>query len=60
MYRSSDGGTSYSELGSVTASQTSYVDNTVASGQGYDYIVKAYDSSHVESSASNMTSVTIP
>ena len=60
VYRSSDGGTSYQELGSVTSSQTSYVDNTVASGQGYDYIVKAYDSSHVESSPSNQTSVTIP
>jgi hypothetical protein len=60
VYRSSNGGTSYQAMGSVAASQTSYVDNTVASGQGYDYIVKAYDSSHVESGASNMTSVTIP
>ena len=49
VYRSSNGGTSYQALGSVAASQTSYIDNTVASGQAYDYIVKAYDSSHVES-----------
>jgi hypothetical protein len=60
VYRSSNGGTSYQVMGSIAASQTTYVDNTVASGQGYDYIVKAYDSSHVESGASNMTSVTIP
>ncbi len=60
VYRSSNGGTSYQVMGSVAASQTSYVDNSVASGQGYDYIVKAYDSSHVESGASNMTSVTVP
>jgi fibronectin type 3 domain-containing protein len=60
VYRSSVGGNSYQELGSLTASQTSYVDSTVASGQAYDYVVKAFDSSRVESGPSNMTSVTIP
>ena len=60
VYRSSVGGNSYQELGSLTTSQTSYVDSTVASGQAYDYVVKAFDSSRVESGPSNMTSVTIP
>ncbi|MGA8731965.1 MAG: choice-of-anchor D domain-containing protein [Terracidiphilus sp.] len=60
VYRSSDGGNTYQELSSIAASQTSYMDSTVASGQAYDYVVKAFDSSHVESSPSNMTSVTIP
>ncbi len=60
VYRSANGGTSYQALGSVAASQTTYMDNTAAGGQSYDYIVKSFDSSHVESAASNMTSVTIP
>jgi fibronectin type 3 domain-containing protein len=40
--------------------QTTYVDSTVQSGMTYSYEVKSVDSSGVESSPSNVISVTIP
>lgn len=60
VYRSANGGTTYQQVGTTSASQTTYMDNTVASSQAYDYVVKSYDSSGNQSAASNMTSVTIP
>ncbi|MFZ0745071.1 MAG: choice-of-anchor D domain-containing protein [Terracidiphilus sp.] len=60
VYRSPDGGTTYQELSSIEASQTTYVDSSAASGQAYDYVVKSFDAYGTESAPSNMTSVTIP
>ncbi|HUN86508.1 MAG TPA: choice-of-anchor D domain-containing protein [Terracidiphilus sp.] len=60
IYRSPSGGTAYQQVGTTKASQTTYMDNTVAGSQTYDYVVKSYDSSGNESTPSNMTSVTIP
>ncbi|MFZ0745003.1 MAG: choice-of-anchor D domain-containing protein [Terracidiphilus sp.] len=60
VYRSPAGGTSYQQVSSIAATQTTYSDNSVASGQAYDYIVKSVDASGVESAPSNMTSVNIP
>ena len=60
VYRASGGSTSYQSIGSTPASQTTYVDNTVVSGQTYDYVVRSVDASGVQSSPSNMTAATIP
>lgn len=46
--------------GNSSLAQITYVDTTAASGQTYDYVVKAFDAAGIESTASNMTSVTIP
>jgi fibronectin type 3 domain-containing protein len=59
IYRST-GGSAYQLLNSSPDIQTTYTDNNVVSGQGYDYIVKSVDSSGVESSASNQAAATIP
>ena len=61
VYRSPDGGTSYQLVGSIDGSaDTTYTDGGVQSGQAYDYVVKSFDDSGVESPASNMATVTIP
>ena len=60
VYRSADGGNTYQEVASISAAQTTYVDNTVASGQAYDYVVKSFDAEGADSKPSNQTSVTIP
>jgi len=60
VYRSPDGGATYAQVGSTSASQTSFMDSTVASGQAYEYEVKAFDSVGNESPSSNTTSVTVP
>ena len=60
VYRAPGGGTGYQLLSSLAQAQLTYVDTTAASGQAYDYVVKAFDASGVESAPSNKTSVTIP
>jgi hypothetical protein len=60
IYRAASGTTSYSLLNSALVTQTSYADATVQSGQTYDYEVKSVDASGVESSPSNLTTVSIP
>jgi fibronectin type 3 domain-containing protein len=45
---------------SSVSSQTAYTDMTVQSGKNYDYVVKSVDSSGVESTPSNTTTVAIP
>jgi hypothetical protein len=47
-------------LTSSLDTQTSYVDNTVLSGSTYDYEVRSVDGSGVESTPSNLFTVTIP
>ncbi len=59
IYRAPGGSSSYQLLKSDN-SVTSYTDNSVQSGQTYDYIVKSVDSSGVESPASNMAGATVP
>jgi hypothetical protein len=60
VYRAPAGSSSFQLLGSSADAQTAYIDTTVQSGQGYDYIVESVDDSGVESTPSNMISVTIP
>lgn len=61
VYRSPDGGTTYQLMGSIDGNaDTTYTDDAVQSGQSYDYVVKSFDDSGVESTPSNMTSVAIP
>jgi len=60
IYRAVTGSTSYQLVNSSQDTQTSYADNTVQSGQGYNYIVKSVDNSGMESTSSNMISVSIP
>jgi hypothetical protein len=60
VYRAPSGSTSYQLINSASDVQTSYADTTVQSGTAYDYIVKSFDASGMESDPSNMTTVTIP
>ena len=60
IYRAVGGGSAYQLLNSSVNTQTTYVDSTVQSGMTYSYEVKSVDSSGVESSPSNVISVTIP
>lgn len=60
VYRSLSGASSYNLLNSSIDVQTTYADATVQSGTSYDYIVKSVDYSNVESSPSEIVTVTIP
>jgi hypothetical protein len=60
VYRAPGGSTSYQLINSASDVQTSYADTTVQSGNAYDYIVKSFDASGMESDPSNTTTVTIP
>ncbi len=60
VYRAASGSTSYARLNSSVDPQTAYTDTTVQSGASYVYTVKSVDSSGVESTPSNTTTVTIP
>jgi len=60
VYRSPSGASAYQLLNSTADSQTAYTDNTVQSGQTYDYIVESVDASGVESMPSNTATVSVP
>jgi len=60
VYRAPTGTGSYQELNSSPDILTNYVDSNVKSGMTYDYVVKSVDASGTESSASNITTATIP
>jgi hypothetical protein len=60
IYRSSNGGGSFTKLNSSPEDQLSYVDNSVKSGTTYVYKVKSVDASGVESSASNQITLSVP
>jgi Abnormal spindle-like microcephaly-assoc'd, ASPM-SPD-2-Hydin len=60
IYRSTDGGGSFTKLNASPDGQVDYDDNAVQSGTTYVYEVKSVDSSGVESSASNQISLTVP
>jgi hypothetical protein len=59
VYRANSGTGGFAALNSAN-SQTSFTDTGVQGGMAYDYYVTSVDSSGVESSPSNTTTVTIP
>jgi hypothetical protein len=61
VYRGTTSGT-YTRISSSTVASTSYTDSSVTSGQDitYYYVVTAVDGSGVESSDSNLATVTVP
>jgi hypothetical protein len=60
VYRSADGGGSFTKLNSSPASQVDYTDSAVQSGTTYMYEVKSVDANGVESTASNQISLSVP
>jgi hypothetical protein len=60
VYRSTDGGKSFTKLNSSPDGQVDYTDSAVQSGTTYVYEVKSVDANGVESSASNQISLTVP
>lgn len=60
VYRSLSGAAAFQFLGSTPSTQAAYADDTVASGESYEYEVKSVSSSGTESGPSNITTVSIP
>jgi hypothetical protein len=60
VYRATVSGGPYTKLSSVSAAAVSFTDGTVLGGQTYYYVVKAFDSSNVESVPSNQVSAIVP
>jgi hypothetical protein len=60
VYRAPTGTSGFQMLNSSAVPETTYTDNTVRSGQTYDYIVESVDQDGVESIPSNLISLTIP
>jgi len=60
VYRSTVSGGPYTQINTALNASTNYVDNTVASGATYFYVVTSVDASNVESTFSNQVSVTVP
>ncbi|HEY2472022.1 MAG TPA: fibronectin type III domain-containing protein [Terracidiphilus sp.] len=59
VYRTASGTSSWSNVSSLNT-QTAFADMNVQSGQKYDYYVTSVDSSGMESSPSNTTTVAVP
>jgi hypothetical protein len=60
VYRSTDGGGSFTKLNSSPDGQVDYADSAVQSGTTYMYEVKSVDASGVESGPSNQINLTVP
>jgi len=60
VYRRIGSSGSYTKLNTSVNATTSFTDNSVQSGQTYDYVTTAVDSSNVESAYSNQATATIP
>jgi len=60
VYRRTGSSGSYTKLNSSVNATTSYTDTSVQSGQTYDYVTTAVDSSNVESAYSNQATAAIP
>ena len=61
VYRSPSGSSTYELVNSSVDAQAAYTDNTVQSGQTYDYIIESVDNASGNQSApSTMASVVIP
>ena len=60
IYRgASSGGEGATAIATVSGSATAYTDTMVASGQTYDYVIRAYDTSLNASAPSNEVSATV-
>jgi hypothetical protein len=60
VYRSTDGGASFTKLNSSPDAQVVYNDTTISSGASYAYEVKSVDANGVESGPSSQISVSVP
>ena len=60
VYRGSQSGGPYTKVNSALISATSFIDNSVTSGQTYYYVATEMDSTGAESSYSSEVSATIP
>jgi len=60
VYRRVGSSGSYAKLNPSVNATTSYTDNSVQSGETYDYVTTAVDSNNVESSYSNEATAEIP
>jgi hypothetical protein len=60
VYRSTNGGGSFTKLNSSPDSQMDYTDSAVQSGTAYVYEIKSVDASGVESGPSNQINLTVP
>jgi Abnormal spindle-like microcephaly-assoc'd, ASPM-SPD-2-Hydin len=60
VYRSINGGGSFTKLNASPDSQVTYIDGAVQSGSTYVYEVKSVDASGVESGPSNQISLMVP
>ncbi|MGH9604796.1 MAG: choice-of-anchor D domain-containing protein [Terracidiphilus sp.] len=60
IFRAPAGSSDFQLLNSQDASGTTYADNTVQSGQAYDYFVESMDDSGITSEPSNIFTVTVP
>jgi hypothetical protein len=60
IYRSSDGGRTFSRLNSSPNVRLDYNDKTVANGSTYIYMVKSVDKKSMESGPSNQIRLTVP
>jgi len=60
VYRGTVSGGPYTKVNSVLEAASNFVDNTVASGATYFYVVTAVDASSVESGFSNQVSAVVP
>jgi hypothetical protein len=60
VYRSTTSGSSYTQIGSVTAPTTAYTDNSVTDGKTYYYVTTAVNTANQESAYSNQATAMIP
>jgi hypothetical protein len=60
IYRSPSGSSTYELVNSSVQTLTAYTDNTVQTGQTYDYVVESVDATGNESAPSTTASVVIP
>jgi len=60
IYRSTAGASAFQLLNSTLSTESAYADDTVASGNGYDYEVTSVNLTGIESAPSNITTVSIP
>jgi len=60
VYRRVGSSGSYARVNPSVTATTSYTDNSVQSGQTYDYVTTAVDSNNVESAYSNQATAAIP
>jgi hypothetical protein len=60
VYRSTNGGGSFTKLNPSPDSQVAYTDSAVQSGATYTYEIKSVDANGVESTPSNQITLTVP